>query len=82
VFGGALWAQQTASSGIVGQVVDTTQAAIAGAAVTVTNTGTHVQRTAMTDAQGNFSIPNLQPATYEIRVEKMGGADEAAELRP
>src|SRR5215472_12011568 len=69
---GSVWAQQTATSGIVGQVVDTTQAAIAGAAVTVTNTGTHAQRTAMTDAQGNFSVPNLPPATYEIRVEKMG----------
>ena len=66
---GAGWAQQTATSGIVGQVIDTTQAAIAGAAVTVTNTGTHAQRTATTDAQGNFSVPNLPPATYEIRVE-------------
>ena len=36
LFACALWAQQTASSGIVGQVVDSTQAAIAGAAVTVT----------------------------------------------
>jgi len=72
LFTGALWAQQTATSGIVGQVVDTTQAAIAGAAVMVTNAGTHAQRTAMTDAQGNFSIPSLQPAAYEIRVEKMG----------
>ena len=26
----------------------------------------------MTDAQGNFSIPNLAPANYEIRVEKAG----------
>ena len=34
LFTGALEAQQTASSGIVGQVVDTTQAAIAGAART------------------------------------------------
>src|SRR3974390_362624 len=72
LFAGALGAQQTASSGIVGQVVDTTQAAITGAAVTVTNTGTHAQRTATTDAQGTFSVPNLPPATYEIRVEKMG----------
>src|SRR3974377_1387957 len=72
LFTGALEAQQTATSGIVGQVVDTTQADIAGAAVTVTNIGTHAQRTAMTDAQGNFSGPNRQPATYEVRVEKMG----------
>ena len=67
-----LWAQQTASSGIVGQVTDATQAAIAGASVIVTNTGTHAQRTATTDTQGSFSVPNLAPATYDIRVEKAG----------
>src|SRR5215469_762235 len=68
----AAWAQQTASSGIVGQVTDATQAAVAGAAVTVTNTGTQAQRVATTDAAGNFSVPNLPPATYQIRVEKSG----------
>ena len=68
----ALWAQQTASSGIVGQVTDATQSAIAGATVTVVNTGTSAQRTATTDTAGNFSVPNLPPATYEIRVEKSG----------
>src|SRR5690242_3007303 len=67
-----LWAQQTASSGIVGQVTDATQAAVSGASVTVTNAGTHATRTAMTDSQGNFSVPNLAPATYDIRVEKTG----------
>jgi Carboxypeptidase regulatory-like domain/TonB-dependent Receptor Plug Domain/TonB dependent receptor len=67
-----LWAQQTATSGIVGQVNDATQAAVSGASVTVTNTGTHAVRSAMTDAQGTFSVPNLAPASYEIRVEKSG----------
>ena len=68
----ALWAQQTASSGIVGQVTDATQAAIGGATVTVINTGTRAQRIATTDAAGSFSVPNLAPATYEIRIEKSG----------
>jgi hypothetical protein len=67
-----LWAQQTASSGIVGQVIDSTQAVVAGANVTITNAGTRAQRTAQTDAQGNFSVPSLPAATYEIRVEKAG----------
>jgi hypothetical protein len=40
--------------------------------VIVTNTGTHAQRTATTDTQGSFSVPNLAPATYDIRVEKAG----------
>src|SRR5437899_375188 len=65
-------AQESASSGIVGQVTDSTQAGVPGAIVTVTNVGTSAQRVATTDAQGAFSIPNLQPATYRIRVEKPG----------
>ena len=68
----ALHGQESASSGIVGQIVDATLAGIPGATVTVTNTGTSAQRTAMADAQGNFSIPNLPPATYHIRAEKQG----------
>src|SRR5712692_5606358 len=67
-----LWAQESASSGIAGQVTDSTQGALPGATVTVRNTGTNAQRTATTDAQGNFSVPNLPPALYEIRVEKPG----------
>jgi hypothetical protein len=65
-------AQESASSGIVGQVVDSTRGALPGAAVTVTNTGTNAQRTAVTDADGRFSIPNLPPATYRIRIELQG----------
>ena len=60
----SLWAQQSASSGIGGQVMDSTQAALPGAMVTVTNIGTSAQRTAITDAQGNFSVPNLPQALY------------------
>src|SRR5262245_61116997 len=65
-------AQESASSGIVGQVTDSTHGALPGATVTVTNTGTNAQRTATTDAEGRFSIPNLQPATYRVRVELQG----------
>jgi hypothetical protein len=65
-------AQESASSGMVGQVLDTTRGALPGAAVTVTNTGTNAQRTAVTDADGRFSIPNLPPAVYRIRVELSG----------
>src|SRR2546425_915986 len=66
------WAQESASSGIVGQVTDSTRGALPGASVTVTNTGTNAQRTAVTDIEGRFTIPNLPPATYQIRVELSG----------
>jgi hypothetical protein len=68
----AVFAQESASSGIVGQVLDSTRGALPGASVTVTNVGTNARRTAVTDADGRFSIPNLPPATYEIRVELPG----------
>ena len=66
------WAQESASSGISGQVIDSTKGAMPGATVTVTNLGTNAQRTAVTDAEGRFSVPNLPPATYRVRVELSG----------
>jgi hypothetical protein len=72
-------AQESASSGIAGQVMDTTHGAIPGATVTVTNTGTNAQRVTVTDAEGRFSVPNLPPATYQIRVELTGF--QTAELK-
>ena len=65
-------AQQSASSGLVGQVTDSSQAAVPGATVTVTNVGTNAQRTAITDGEGRFSIPALPPAAYHIKVELQG----------
>ena len=65
-------AQESASSGIVGQVIDTTKGAMPGATVTVTNTGTNAQRVVSTDAEGRFSVPTLPPATYTVRVELSG----------
>jgi len=65
-------AQESASGGITGQVLDATRAALPGATVTVVNAGTNAQRTATTDAEGRFTIPNLPSATYIIRVELSG----------
>ena len=65
-------AQQSASSGLAGQVTDSSQAAVPGATVTITNVGTNAQRTAVTDGEGRFSVPALSPATYHIKVELQG----------
>src|ERR1700674_3712015 len=62
----------TSSAGIVGQVVDSTKAGVDDATVTVLNSGTNATRTSRTDAEGAFSIPNLAPARYEIRIERQG----------
>src|SRR5262245_45322080 len=65
-------AQESASSGIVGQVLDSSKSGIPGATVTVTHSGTNAQRVATTDLEGRFAVPGLQPATYRIRVEISG----------
>src|SRR5262245_23854598 len=64
--------QESASGGITGQVLDPTHAALPGATVTVTNTGTNAQRVVTTDVDGRFTVPNLPSATYSVRVELAG----------
>ena len=62
-------AQESASSGITGQVVDSSKAGVPGATITVTNLATNAQRITQTDSEGRFALPNLPPATYSVRVE-------------
>lgn len=64
-------AQQTTGT-VVGNVVDSTGAAIVGANVTATNTGTNLARSTVTDSDGKYSIPSLTAGTYALSVE-MGG---------
>jgi len=57
---------------LVGNVTDQTNAAVAGAVVTVKNTATGAVRTATADAVGYFSIPNLLEGTYDVSVSARG----------
>src|SRR5262245_539544 len=72
VAGAVALAQESASGGISGAVLDATHAGAPGATVTVTNVGTNAQRVATTDNEGHFTVPNLAPATYSVRVELQG----------
>jgi hypothetical protein len=65
-------AQETASSGITGQVLDSSKAGLPGATITVTNTATNAQRVTQADSEGRFSVPNLPPGTYTMKVELSG----------
>ena len=60
---------QKTTADIVGTVVDTAGKVIAGANVTATHVGTGASRNAVTDANGGFRIPNLQPGRYDVSVE-------------
>jgi Carboxypeptidase regulatory-like domain len=75
----AAFAQGETTSAIVGQVMDATSAALAGATVTVTSRATGVERSAKTDEQGRFNFPQLQPGTYSVRAEAAGFDPERIE---
>jgi hypothetical protein len=57
---------------IDGNVSDPSQAAVAGATVTVTNTATTLSRQTVTNSLGEYTLPTLPPGTYTVSV-KAGG---------
>jgi hypothetical protein len=65
-------AQSTAT--INGRIVDQGGAVLPGATVTVTNTGTGVARTTVTNGEGLFSIPALERGVYDLQAELSGFA--------
>ena len=67
-----LYGQASSSSDAVGKIVDPTGATIPEATIHIINNATGAERTAITNSSGEFSIPNLLPANYRVRVEKAG----------
>ncbi len=73
VFAGATGtAAQEFRATIQGQVVDTSQAAVPGAAVSAVNQETNEVAAAVTNQQGNYTIPFLRPGLYTLSVELAG----------
>jgi len=64
--------QASSSSDAVGKVTDATGATVTGATVRVVNNATGAERTVTTNDAGEWSVPNLPPANYRVRVEKQG----------
>jgi hypothetical protein len=66
-------AQTAANSGqIVGQIVDSTGAAIVAAQVVARSEDTNLVRRATTDAAGRYAVSLLPPGPFEITVEATG----------
>lgn len=63
---------QEAGGNILGAVTDPSGAEVSDAKVTIKNTGTGVERSMATNAEGLFVAPNLVPGTYQVRVEATG----------
>ncbi|MGC2238901.1 MAG: carboxypeptidase regulatory-like domain-containing protein [Pyrinomonadaceae bacterium] len=63
---------QTFRGTILGIVTDQNGAVVPGAKVVAKNTGTGIERSTVSDADGNYTIPELPIGTYEVRVEQTG----------
>src|ERR1700677_2201745 len=59
---------------ILGAVTDQSGAAIAGATVTLTNTGTNAVQTQASGAQGNYQFSSIQVGSYTLSAEAPGFA--------
>jgi hypothetical protein len=75
---GATVAAQSFRGGIVGTVTDATGAAVAGAKVTATHTGTGLARETSSGGNGNYSFPELPLGDYTISVGKEGFRTQSA----
>jgi hypothetical protein len=67
---------QTTSGLITGTITDSTGAVIPGAQVQLTDRATGVQRSAITDTNGYYSVPELQPGVYDVSINKEGFASQ------
>ena len=69
---GAVFAQGSTTQTLSGSVVDATGAVVPGADVSAKHTGTGVANTAVSNAEGLFSIPSLPIGTYTVTVTLQG----------
>ncbi len=72
-FTSGAYAQSTGN--INGRVTDPAGAVIAGAAVTATDVGTGIGRSTVTDSSGQYTIPQLTPGMYNVKVAASGFAN-------
>lgn len=57
---------------IRGTVMDSSGAVNPGVEVQITNLGTNISQTVVSNEVGNYAAPNLIPGTYRVTVEKAG----------
>ena len=63
---------QTSSGSIAGTVVDSQQAAVVNATVTLIDPDRKTSTVAKTDSEGRFVFPQVQPGKYTLTVENAG----------
>jgi len=63
---------QAVTGTILGTVIDSTGAVVAGASVTLTHTGTGLVRHVVTDTRGEYAAPSLPTGVYSVSAELTG----------
>ena len=63
---------QTTAAQLGGRITDQTGALVAGASVVVTNSDTGIKNETASNDQGNYTVPLLEPGTYQISINKSG----------
>jgi len=66
------YARGQATARLTGTVKDQSGAAVAGAAVALTNEGTNISRTTKTDGEGNYLFSLVEVGSYKLTVEHAG----------
>ena len=75
-----LTAQGVSTAGLRGRVLDQAEAGIEGALVTLEHTGTGATNTALTTADGRYTLRNLRPGgPYTMTVTRIGFGDQTRE---
>src|SRR5260370_26896983 len=64
--------QNISSGRIAGTVTDPSNAAVADATVTLTDTATNIPRTTTTNEVGRYVFANVPPGTYTLTISKAG----------
>lgn len=68
----SLFSQAANTGSIAGTVLDAQGAAVTGASVTITDTSTNIERTAVTNETGRYIFVDVPPGTYNVAVTKTG----------
>ena len=63
---------QVETGRFVGRIVDAQDATVVGAAIKVTNTGTSIEQTAITNGSGEFVITPVSAGVYVLSVTAPG----------
>src|SRR5712691_10695787 len=70
--GAGVAAGQSTFGSLLGTVRDSSGGVVSGCSISMENTGTSARRAALTDQNGSYSVPNLEPGVYEIKMSAPG----------